>query len=423
MLKEIPHDKSPESSLLLLRDGYNFIIKRCLRYKSDLFETRLLFQRTICMRGEEAAKLFYDNERFMRKGANPGLLQKTLTGVGAVHNLDDEAHRVRKQMFMSLMAPERIQNLAALVAKHWDNYLQKWEKMDKVTLFPEVQEILCRAVCEWAGVPLEEGEVKQKTVSLAGMVDGAGSAGLRHMWARVGRRKAERWIGELVEKVRAGKLNPPDDSALKVIACHRYANGQLLDKHTAAVEVINVLRPVVAISWFITFSAHALHEYPECRQKLQTEDEPYLEWFVQEVRRFYPFFPLVAARTRKAFEWQGYQFPEGRRVFLDLYSTDHDGRIWERPDEFEPERFGHWNKSAFNFIPHGGGDHYTDHRCPGEWITIEVMKTAAKCLSRSMTFKVPEQSLKISMARIPALPKSRFVISRVRRFTPDYPRQ
>src|SRR3546814_9974873 len=66
----------------------------------------------------------------------------------------------------------------------------------------------------------------------------------------------------------------------------------MLSPRVAAVELLNILRPTVAVSVFITFTAHALHQLPACRQNLQADDG-YLECFVQEVRRFYPFFPAV----------------------------------------------------------------------------------------------------------------------------------
>lgn len=107
----------------------------------------------------------------------------------------------------------------------------------------------------------------------------------------------------------------------------------------AAVELLNVIRPVVAIAVYLTFVAHALHRYPHCRHGLRSGDAEYREWFVQEVRRFYPFFPAVVARVRQDFEWRGYAFPAGRRVMLDLYGTDHDVRLWQAPETFRPERF------------------------------------------------------------------------------------
>ncbi|MDS4015313.1 MAG: cytochrome P450, partial [Candidatus Accumulibacter sp.] len=103
----------------------------------------------------------------------------------------------------------------------------------------------------------------------------------------------------------------------------------------------------------------------------------------------------------------------GRRVILDLYGTNHDARTWDSPEAFWPERFRAWDGSPFNFVPQGGGDHNADHRCAGEWITIQLMKQASDVLTRRIRYQVPEQDLRIDYSRLPALPQSRFIISRV----------
>jgi fatty-acid peroxygenase len=112
------------------------------------------------------AELFYDPDRFMRQGAAPGRVQKTLFGRGGVQGLDGRAHRNRKQMFLSLMTPEGIGQLAETAAAWWRDYARKWESMDQVVLYDETHEILTRAVCAWAGVPLPEPEVRQRTREL-----------------------------------------------------------------------------------------------------------------------------------------------------------------------------------------------------------------------------------------------------------------
>ncbi len=414
MTRKIPRDALPDSTLAFAMRGYTFISQRCRRYRSDLFQTRLLFQKTICMLGEEAATIFYDNDRFERKGAAPPRLQATLVGRGGVQGLDGETHRRRKEMFMSLMTPGGIERLAEMSAAQWRAYGAKWQRMREVVLLHEAREILCRAVCAWAGVPLDEAEVKRRTGELAAMIDAAGGLGLRYWRGRQARKRAEKWIGALVEDVRNQKRATDEGSALHVIAWHRTSDGELLDIHTAAVEVLNVLRPTVAIARFIVFGALALHQHPQCREKIRAVKDDYLQLFVQEVRRFYPFFPAVAARVRTDFEWKGYAFPKGVHAILDLYGTDHDARIWERPEEFRPERFREWNGSAFNFIPQGGGDHFAGHRCAGEWITIELMKGALQFLSRSIEYDVPKQDLRVSLSRMPTMPKSEFVMTKVR---------
>jgi fatty-acid peroxygenase len=68
--------------------------------------------------------------------------------------------------------------------------------------------------------------------------------------------------------MRSGELAPPEGSALQVISAHRALDGELLPPGVAAVELLNVLRPTVAVALYVTFAAHALHQYPECRERI-----------------------------------------------------------------------------------------------------------------------------------------------------------
>lgn len=415
-MSSIPRDKNFDSSLALMREGFPFIWNRCQRYQSDIFETRIMLEKTVCIHGEEAAKIFYDEDRFRRKDAVPITVKKTLFGEKGVQTLDDEEHKHRKAMFMSMMTPDRIQRLKNLTAEQWRTYLKKWEKTHQlVVLFEEVQEILCRAACDWTGIPLKEEEVRYRTDNFIAMVEAFGSAGPRNWRGMLARAQTNNWIARIIEQVRNGELAVEKGTAVDIFSTHPDVHGNLLDPKVAAVEVINVIRPYVAIAWYITFAAQALHEHPEYREKLQSEENDYAQLFVQEVRRYYPFTPFLGARVRKEFDWRVYHFKEGMLVLLDVYGMLHDPRQWERPDEFWPERFRNWSESPFNFIPQGGNDHYTGHRCAGEWLTIEATKLAVQFLTKSMTYEVPDQDLGFSLARMPTFPSSGFVISQVRR--------
>jgi fatty-acid peroxygenase len=404
-----------DSTLALLREGYAFIPNRRRRYGSDTFETRLMLKKTICVTGAEAARAFYEPERFTRKGAMPPTTVRLLQDLGSVQVLDGEAHRHRKSMFMALMGPESIARLADRMADEWRAFLEKWETLDGVVLHDETEEILCRAACAWAGVPLSEPDAGRRTREISAMIDGAGAIGPRLWRGLLLRARTERWLRGVVEEVRGGELEVPEGSPIHVIAWHRDLDGELLDTRVAAVEVLNLLRPIVAIARFVTFSALALHEHPECSRKIRTSGDDYLELFVHEVRRLYPFFPFIGGRVRNEFDWRGRHLAEGTWVILDLYGTNRDPRTWKGPDEFRPERFRGWDEGAFDFVPQGGGDYGAGHRCAGEWITIEVMKRAARLLTTAMTYDVPEQDLRIDLSRMPTRPESRFVISSVRR--------
>lgn len=416
--RRIPHDGNLDSSLALIRDPYRYLSATCDRLRTDVFQMRMMLRKTICLRGAEGAELFYDESRVRRSGAAPRRVLLTLFGRGGVQGLDGDAHRHRKQMFLSLMTPERIAVLVELAEQCWQDGAAEWEQAEFVVLYDEVRRILCRSVCEWAGVPLPVEEIDRRTSQLAAMYEQAGSFGRKHRRARRERKRAEKDLARMVEQIRQGALSPARETAAHVIAWHRDLSGNLLSPRIAAVELLNVLRPVVAVSVFITLAAHALTQVPRCRRNLQdgpSESSEYREWFVQEVRRFYPFFPAVVGETAAEFTWKGYRFHQGTRLILDLYGTNHDSRIWPDPDTFRPERFHARQPGPFELIPQGGGEHSQHHRCPGEWITIALMKQAVDFLSRSISYDVPSQDLRLNMSQLPALPRSRFVIENVRR--------
>ena len=413
MTSQIPREKGIDQTLTLLSEGFEYIPNRMLKFDTEIFQTRLLGQKVICISGKDAAKVFYDNELFQRKKAAPKRIQKTLFGEGGVQGLDDETHFHRKALFMSLMTPERIEVLNDLINEHWEIALDKWQKMDRVVLFHEAEELMCRVACRWAGVPMRALELEQRTEDLSVMIDAFGAAGPRHWQGRTARNRSQNWIKYVITKVRTGKWSADEDTALYKMSWHEDLNGYLLDIKTAAVELLNILRPIVAIGRYITFGALALHQYPENREKLRVDNGNYSQLFVQEVRRFYPFGPFLGARVKRDFTWNKHDFKKGTLVLLDIYGTNHSMKLWENPEQFQPERFKNWNGSPFDFIPQGGGDYLKGHRCAGEWITIEAMKTSLDFLTKRMTYEVPDQNLSYSMIRMPTIPRSRFVIQKV----------
>lgn len=417
-VSQIPRERTFDSTLALLAEGNTFIATRCQRYRSDTFATRLMLQRAICIQGEDAARLFYTPDLFTRRGALPPMALLLLQDFGSVAMLDGEAHRRRKRLFMGLMTPSSIQALVDRARDAWRAHVAVWEHQARVPLDTAVQGVLTRAVCAWAGLALTEAEAERRTREFGAMFDGAGSVGPRNWRGLLLRRRTERWARQMIRAARARTLAVPEESPVALLARHRDEAGRLLATSDAAVELINLLRPTVAVSRFITFAALALHAYPDCRRRLEDgglQDE-YLEWFVQEVRRFFPFFPFVGGRALQPFAWRGERFERGAWFILDQYGTNHDPRTWEEPDHFRPERFRLWDRSPFNFLPQGGGAEYeTTHRCAGEWLTIALMKEAVRLLVVEMRYTVPHQDLRIDLSRMPAVPRSRFVLEHVRR--------
>ncbi|MGN6551869.1 MAG: cytochrome P450 [Pararhizobium sp.] len=412
-MADIPRDHALDSSLAFRAEGYAFIGNRCRRYQSDIFRARLLGRMRFCVMGEDAARMFYAPDRFTRRGALPKATLHLLQDAGSVATLDDASHAARKAMFMAMMQPQQLGAATALAQAELIEASRRWPSGGEVLLHQAFRHILCRGVCRWAGLDLEDPTLSDLAEALGAMIDNAGRIGPPNWLARARRRRVEGMMRRIVRDIRRGRLSPDPESPAFVIARHEEAGGVTLDEAVAAVELLNILRPTVAVARFLTFGALALNDHPEMREAIGS-DGRFLEAFVQEIRRCFPFFPVVSGIAREAFRWRDHTFRRGDRFILDLYGTNHDPRIWGDPETFRPQRFLGREIGAFGFIPQGGGSHDHGHRCAGEWLTIALMKTLLRTLVLRIDYDVPPQDLTVDLRRIPALPRSRFRISNPR---------
>lgn len=415
-----------DNTLPLLGQGYAWLPDLTRRRGPGAVRTRLLGKPAIALRGPAAVGFFYDEDHVRRRTALPEPILATLFGKGAVHTLDGAEHRQRKALFMTVLKDTAgVAGLARHVADEWERSCKEWADHPQVTLFDEVSVLITRAVCAWAGVPLPEhpdDESRRTAQDLVAMVDGFATAGPRHWKARLARRRQEGRLARLIEDVRSAggeatqgtgdQAAGEPTSVVAAVAFHRDADGELLTPRTAAVELLNILRPTVAVTWFTVFGAHALHRHPELRKRLAAQDEDYARAFAHEVRRFYPFAPFVAGLAPDDIEWHGEPIAEGTMVLLDLYGQNHDPELWDAPYTFDPERFTGREPGRDELVPQGGGEASQGHRCPGEDVTLAVLSTLLPRLAR-LDHDVPEQDLRIPLNRVPTKPRSGFVISGV----------
>jgi fatty-acid peroxygenase len=409
-----------DQSVPMLTKGYAWLPDRRRAAGGAAVHTRLMgVRQALGVAGEVGARFLYDEDHVRRSGALPEPVVSTLFGHGSVHSLDGAAHRVRKGMFVHLLMGEGIADLVDRVGAAWDDAARRWAGEGRVVLQDEAARVLTRGVCDWAAVPVPEEEVPALARDLTTLVDGFATGAPRHWRARRVRQRREAWLAGIVEEVRSGARTAPTGSVLDMVATHRDSDGELLEPRVAAVELLNVIRPTVAICWFVAFAAHALHRWPANRDRLRSGDPAFAVAFAHEVRRYYPFAPFIGGRAPQEVEWEGERVPAGSMVLLDIFGQNHDPELFPEPYAFRPERFldvggdGVRRIGPWELVPQGAGDPRTGHRCPGEDITVALLSDLVVRLAR-LEYTLPEQDLTISLRRIPARPASRVVLADVR---------
>jgi len=392
----------------LFRDGYRALPdERRKRDGADLFVSHLLGRRTVVVRGEDGARLFYDEDVVARAGAIPPPLGWLLFGRGAVHSLDGAAHRERKAMFLDLLAAERTEPLVTAVRARLEERMPAWGR--GVAVFDELVEVYGGAVLSWAGIRLDDADAARTSRDLAAMVDGFGFAGTAYLRGWRSRLLLERWARRLVRATRDGTLLVRREGPLAIIAGH-----DELDERTAAVELINILRPTVAVAWPATMAIADLLVRPD-RQAIVSG--PHLRAYLHECRRLQPFAPALAGRIKRSTEVGGVELRTGDHIVLDVIGTHTDPRTWALGDDgrtgasaFDPRHFAGGDPAPYAFVPQGGGDPTTGHRCPGEPLTVRLLETTLREVVRHDLRPLVAGPLDLS--RIPTLPDPPLHVSR-----------
>jgi len=408
-----------DDSLSLLMRGYGFgahLWRRADR-GARAVQFRLLGREALLVRGKEGVRLFYDESRISRHGAMPAFIQESLFGHGSVHSLDGADHRHRKATFVDVLYDDaEVRRVLPELDRQWQGELDAWIAGGDRTAYDAAVGALGRAIMRWAGIPGTPAAQTRWAKRQAQIVDGFGVPySPEFLLALANRHWSDRHAAELIEAVRTGTLVAAENTALHAWAWHRDRSGELLSAKEAGIEVQNSFRPMIAVSRFVAFAARELHDRPEWRERIAAETAErgslvggeLATMFAQEIRRTAPFVPLLPAWADTDIELDGQRVAKGGRVVLDILGTDTDVREWERPAQFDPERFRDVDdyESLEAFVPHGGADVRTGHRCPGEKLAIAGLAAAIAALSDPRV-RISGRGLGVNRRRMPTKPRS-----------------
>ena len=114
---------------------------------------------------------------------------------------------------------------------------------------------------------------------------------------------------------------------------------------------------------------------------------PYLHAVVNEVLRLYPPAYLLARTAIGSFSIGGYDFPPGETVLLSQWVMHRDGRYYDEPDAFRPER---WldgleqRLSAGAYFPFGDGP----RRCVGQGFAMLETSLVIGLIAQHFQFRL-----------------------------------
>jgi cytochrome P450 len=132
----------------------------------------------------------------------------------------------------------------------------------------------------------------------------------------------------------------------------------------------------------------------------------YLKCIFKEILRLHPPLPLSIPReTITSVKIGGYDIPAKTKVFANIWAIQRDPKVWERLEEFIPERFEDnpidYKGQDFEFIPFGGGR----RGCPGMTFGVASVENVVANLLCWFDWKLKGEDL--DMTEINALTASK----------------
>nr|QNS29974.1 cytochrome P450 [Nothapodytes nimmoniana] len=166
----------------------------------------------------------------------------------------------------------------------------------------------------------------------------------------------------------------------------------------------------------LTWTSYLLSKDPSSLSKAQEEvdrvlqgrppnyddikDLKFLTRCINESMRLYPHPPVLIRRAQVADLLPGnYKVNAGQDVMISVYNIHHSSQIWDRAEEFVPERFDlegpvpNETNTDFRFIPFSGGP----RKCVGDqFALLEAIVSLAVVLQHISFELVPDQNISMT---------------------------
>eukprot|EP00250_Pteridium_aquilinum_P022045 c25290_g2_i1 orf=158-1639(+) len=118
---------------------------------------------------------------------------------------------------------------------------------------------------------------------------------------------------------------------------------------------------------------------------------PYLENTVKEVFRLHPVVPLLVPRmSKEEAKVDKYTLPAKTLVFVNAWALGRDPGVWEKAEEFMPERFEGKEMDVrgqdFELLPFGAGR----RMCPGMRLALSIVHVTVANLVKAFDWELPQ---------------------------------
>jgi len=430
-----PGDQGPKllGSLISFTKNEPLFTLGQFRKFGPVFSTTLANKQVCFLAGAEGLKIFYDEEFVLRAPPAPPNLMTTTWGYDGAQGLpplDGDKHRQRKHNILRTTSWEEIDRNVGDLGEGLRRIFAEWRNHRRFSVQEEADRSILGVLSNvFFSDPLtgQEGEKVVEAVQENFRIFNGGLK-IDLPFTRLGRsqRAADEVLYPFFQKALDSHRAEPerfDDAVTTYLAgddVGKFTDGEILtDFHQFFIGGYGISSRVPSV-------VYDLAKHPQVVARLQQEirdnqaafDSPptvaslnaftYADQVVRETLRMWPAVPLVLGEAARDISLNGFTIPRGSTVFGCLYATSHDGRVYEAPDTFDPDRFSaERNEGADNpefggfEIVFGAGDNRQNHRCAGLWVALVTLKLIVLHLAHTWQWELDDPDVEIDLGWLP----------------------
>ena len=242
-----------------------------------------------------------------------------------------------------------------------------------------------------------------------------------------GMKRRARLIDEVVARVQrvhtpAQRAGCPRDLADDLLSMH--ANDcQLLPESNLRFVLSAPLIASMYVGDQLSFIVHAMLAQPEFHEKIRAEADALFSdgipdhetvtgpatdvtrRFIMECMRLYPIVPISIRNVMNATVVEGYELPEGARVFIGQTATHYMSDLFPDPFKFDIDRYKAPRKEhlGIGYAPYGLGTHV----CLGSRWTEMQLALNVLLMVRHFTLEIAPEDYKLKISPIPSMSPSK----------------
>ena len=306
-------------------------------------------------------------------------LQKSRVLFGdGVLTAEGEIWRSHRQSLAGLFRGERLPGYAAIVAARAGDALDSWRDGETRDVYADMLD-LCLETLQLTMFGEVIPGLGEKVARIVAELQGLFSHFLR--WSGViGRQQLraaisdfDETVSDIVSRSRA-RGDQGNDFVSTLLRAQRKDPEAMTDRHIRDEIVTMLLAGHETTATTIAWATYLLARHPETATALQTEldanlsngsfadaafaDLPVLDQVLSETLRLYPSTHRLSRESTERVALGDHEFPAGIEFCIPLWAVHRSPRLFERPDEFVPERWTptfRENLAPGAYLPFGAG--------------------------------------------------------------------